>query len=114
MAKNRINVYTNMDNIKENATFNAICNKNVIKYLDSVNNKVVVDCNKNILTKENGEYFIKIDFNKNIITIFMKEYQQEFIKEIKTLVINNDNNLYSVKYKLIDENVVNEYEIKFL
>ena len=114
MAKIKINVYTNMDNIKENKIFDAIINQRVIKYLDSANNKFVVNCEKNILTKENNEYFIEIDFNKEMITILLKDLGKKFIKEIKTLDINNDNNCYFVKYKLIDENLVNEYEIKFL
>lgn len=114
MTKIRINVYTNMDNHEENVIHKAIADNDVIKYIDSDNNKFVVDCNKNILMKENDEFIINIDFGNNLISIAMKEYQKEFKKEIKTLAINNDNNIYYVKYKLIDENVINEYQIKFL
>ena len=44
----------------------------------------------------------------------VKEYNKEFFKEIKTETIINNNNIYYVKYKLIDENTINEYKIEFL
>lgn len=114
MAKKDIKVYTNMDNFKETNIFSAIVLDNVIKYIDLVNNKFVVNYIENILIKENDESIIKLDFNKNIISIFLKEYNKEFIKYIKTISSNFDNNIYYVKYKLIDENVINEYQIEFL
>lgn len=114
MAKKDIKVYTNMDNFKETNIFSAIVLDNVIKYIDLVNNKFVVDFKENILIKENDESIIKLDFNKNIISIFLKEYDKGFIKHIKTISSNFDNNIYYVKYKLIDENVINEYQIEFL
>jgi len=114
MSKKRINIYTNMDKIINNDNFDAIVSNNVIKYIDLVNNKFVVDCNNDILIKENNDTLVKIDFSKNIISILLKEYNKEFYKEIDTLLINRDNNIYYVKYKLIDENVINEYRIEFL
>ena len=114
MSKNRINIYTNMDKIINNNNFDAIVSCNVIKYIDLVNNKFVVDCNNDILFKENNDTIVKIDFNKNIMSILLKEYNKEFYKDIETLLINKDNNIYYVKYKLIDENVINEYRIEIL
>ena len=102
MAKIIINVYTNMDNHEENVIYNAITDNNVIKYIDSDNNKFVVDCNKNILIKENNEFNISIDFGNNLITIFMKEFQKSFEKEIQTLAINYDKNIRWNFYKNID------------
>ena len=114
MAKIDINVYTNMNDLQESINIKAIIINKVIKYNDLVNNKFVVDCNNNILIKENSETIVKIDFNKNIISIMLKEYNKEFFKEIKTETIINNNNIYYVKYKLIDENTINEYKIEFL
>lgn len=113
MAKLKINVYTNMDNHKEESIFNAIIVNDVIKYIDSDNNKFSVLLEDNLLIKENDEYVIKIDFIKEIISIFMKEYNKEFFKDIKTLILKKEKNVFYVKYNLTDENVLNEYEIKF-
>ena len=114
MSKIRINVYTNMDNKKENVLINAIKDNNVIKYIDSDYNKYVVNIEGNILIKENKDFFITIDFPNNLIKILMKEYNKEFKKEIETIELNYNNNNYFVKYKLIDEKVINEYKIKIL
>lgn len=114
MAKKEIKVTTFMNNYKESNRFKAIVLNNVIKYIDFVNNKFVVDLEKDLLIKENDDSFIKIDFSKNNISIFIKEYNKEFIKEIETITINKNDSIYYVKYHLIDENVVNEYQIEFL
>lgn len=114
MAKKEIKVYTKMDKIINNDNFSAIVSNNVIKYIDLVNNKFVVDLNEDILIKENRETLIKIDFNKNIISILLKEHNKEFFKDIETILINKDNNIYYIKYKLVDENIINEYQIDFL
>ena len=114
MSKRRINIYTNMDKIINNNNFDAIVFNNVIKYIDLVNNKFVIDCNNDILIKENNDTIVKIDFNKNIISILLKQYNKEFYKNINTILINKDNNVYYVKYKLIDENIINEYRIEIL
>ena len=113
MTKKIVNVYTNMDDKIDNIVIDAIVENKVIKYLDREHNKIIVDCDNNILIKENNEYIIKIDFLKNIISVLLKDYNKEFVKEIKTLMINSDNNIYYVKYKLIDENLINEYKIEF-
>ena len=94
MAKKDIKVYTNMDNFKETNIFSAIVLDNVIKYIDLDNNKFVINCKKNTLLKETMESVIEIDFNKNIISILMKDFNKKFYKEIKTLLINHTNNDY--------------------
>jgi len=114
MAKIGINVYTNMDNVIENKNINAIVDNNVIKYIDSDNNKFIVDISNNVLIKENDEFIIKIEFSRNFISIILKEYSKEYIKEIETLAIEHNDNSYYVKYKLIDENIINEYKVKFI
>lgn len=114
MSKKKIKIYTNLNEIINNEVIDAIVLDNVIKYIDLVNNKFVVKINKNILIKETNDSVIKIDFNKNIISILLKEYNKEFYKDIKTLSLSHDNNIYYVKYKLIDENIINEYQIEIL
>lgn len=114
MAKKKINVYTNMNNHMDNFSINAIIDNNVIKYIDSDYNKFVINLKNNILIKENKDFVIEIDFMNNLIKILMKEYKMEFEKEIRTLELSYHNNIYYVKYKLIDENIINEYELKNL
>lgn len=114
MAKQKIKVYTNMDNNIESNTFDAILVNNVIKYIDLVNNMFVIDCSNDILSKENNDTKIVINFKKNIISIFLKEYNKEFIKDIETMFINKEEKKYTVKYRLIDEDIINEYQIEFL
>lgn len=114
MAKKHIKVYTKLNEIVNNEIFDAIVLNNVIKYIDLDNNKFVIDYEKNTLLKETMESVIEIDFNKNIISILIKDFNKKFYKEIKTLLINHTNNDYYVKYKLIDENIINEYHVEFL
>ena len=114
MSKKQINVYTNMDGVVDNKIINVIVDNSMIKYIDSCNNKFIVDLSKNVLTKENNESIINILFNENLIKVFIKDFNKEFIKEIKTIELINENNRYYVKYKLIDEDIINIYEIKFL
>lgn len=114
MSKKKIKVYSNLNEIINNDLIDAIVLNNVIKYIDLVNNKFVVDLSNNILIKETDESVVKIDFNKNIISILLKEYNKEFYKDIETLSLINNDNLYYVKYKLNDENIINEYQIEIL
>ena len=37
----------------------------------------------------------------------------DFIKEIKTLILTRKKNSYLVRYSLMEENMVNEYFVKF-
>ena len=112
MKKTMVKVYSKLNNIEENNEFLAIVDDKLIKYIDLENNKMIIDKENNIITRENVDYLFNMDFNNNKITITMKKLNKEFIKDIKTIDITNTSKIYSVKYLLIDENIINEYYVK--
>ena len=113
MKKIKIQVYSKLNEIEENNEFLAIKNDNVIKYIDLENNKMMFDTKNNIIERENNDYFFKIDFNNNYIDIEIKKLHKNMMKNIKTLMISSSNKSFSVKYLLTDENIINEYYVKF-
>ena len=108
-----IKVYSELNNIIENEEYFAIKNNNVIKYIDLTNNKMNVNINNDIITRENSDYLFTIDFNKNNINIYVKGLKKEFNKDIKVIKKEKTSRSYLVKYQLIDEDIINEYYIKF-
>ena len=112
MQKTTIKVYSKLNNIEENNEFLAIMDDKLIKYIDLENNKMIIDKENNMIIRENIDYLFNMDFNNNKITITMKKLNKEFIKDIKTIDISNTSKVYSVKYLLIDENIINEYYVK--
>ena len=113
MTKLKINIYTELNNIKENEEYLAIKQDNVIKYIDFANNKMIIDINNNIINRENSDFIYQMDFNNNIINIQMKKVKKDFNKEIKTIILKKTNNSFLVRYQLIDENIINEFYIKY-
>jgi hypothetical protein len=113
MEEVKIKVYSKLNNIEENNEFLAIKNDSVIKYIDLENNKMSIDMENNIIIRENNDYLYNLDFNFKKITITIKKLHKTFIKHIKTMVINKSSSKYLVRYLLIDENVINEYYVKF-
>ena len=99
------------NNINDIFDTNAIITDSTIKYVDNNKTKVLLNYIDNILIRENSDYLFNIDFNNNIIDITMKKYKKTFSKNIETLLIKKDNKSYLVRYKLIDEDVINEYQI---
>ena len=77
-------------------------------------NKMIIDMENNIINRENSDYVFDIDLINNKIIISMKKLDKKFEKSIKTLDITRSNKMYSVKYLLLDENIINEYYVKFL
>ena len=112
MKKTKVKVYSKLNNIEENNEFLAIIDDKLIKYIDLENNKMIIDKENNIIIRENIDYLFNMDFNNNKITITMKKLGKDFVKDIKTMDISNTSKIYSVKYLLIDENIINEYYVK--
>lgn len=112
MSKKDVCVYTNMNSIEKRQYVKAIFDINKIKYFD-LQDKFIVDFDKNMLIKENNESIIKIFFNNSNILIYVKEFNVEYEKEMELLELINNNHAFYIKYRLIDENVVNEYKIDF-
>ena len=113
MEKINIQVYTNFNNLEETNALLAIKDNDVIKYIDLENNKVIVDMKNDIMIRENIDYHFTIDFNANNVIIKLKDHNKCFDKEIKTIWIKKNKNSYNIKYVLIDDDLINEYHIKF-
>ena len=113
MKKTKIIVYSNLNNVEENNEFLAIKDDNVIKYIDLENNKMIIDMNNNEIIRENTDYLFNMKFNDNKIFIKMKKVNKNFIKKIKTMEILSTDKSYLVRYLLVDENIINEYYVKF-
>ena len=113
MEKINIRLYTNFNNLEETNDLLAIKDNDVIKYIDLENNKVIVDMKKDIMIRENIDYHFTIDFNANNIIIKLKSLNKCFDKMIKTIWIKKSKNSYNVKYVLVDDDLINEYHIKF-
>lgn len=113
MEKIDIQLYTNLNNLEETHKLLAIKDNDVIKYNDLENNKIMVDMENNIMTRENQDYHFTLDFNTDNIIIKLKSLDKTFNKEIKTLWIEKKKKSYNVKYQLIDDDIINEYHIKF-
>ena len=113
MEKVLINVYSILNNVEENNEFFAIKDGNVIEYIDLDNNKMTIDTKNNIIIRENIDYLFKLMFDNNKIEIEIKKLHKIVIKSIKTLSISLTKRSYVVKYLLADENIINEYYVKF-
>ncbi len=113
MKQTKIRVVTKLNNLEENNEFLAIKEDNLIKYIDLENNTMVIDMKNNVIIRENMDYLFNIDFVNNKIIINMKKNNRVFEKMIKTIVITKTKSNYLVRYLLTDENVINEYYVKF-
>ncbi len=111
--KLKIKIYSELDNLIENEEYFAIKNNNVIKYIDLANNKMSIDIENDLIIRENNDYIFNIDFKNKNINIFMKHLKKEFNKEIETIRLIKTNNSFEVKYRLIDEDIINNFYIKY-
>ena len=113
MKETKINVYSKLNNIEENNKFLAIMDDKIIKYIDLEDNKMIIDIENNAIIRENIDYIFNLDFINDKITINIKKLNKLITKDIKTLVIKRTNKEYLVRYLLTDENIINEYCVKF-
>lgn len=113
MEKIKLTVYANLNGKEEIDEIFAIKDNSVIKYIDLTNNKIAIDIDNNIMTRENSDYLFTFKFNENNIIVKLKSHNQEFDKEIKTLLIKKTKKSYIIRYLLVDENIINEYQLNF-
>ena len=70
----------------------------------------LIDLINHKIYRENDDINYEIDFNKEKIIIKYNNY--EFDKRIKILDKNIEKSSFYVKYLLVDEDIINFYEIK--
>lgn len=112
MSKIKINVYSKLNNKENNIDLNAIIIDNKIKFKDK--DIFIIDLKNKTLLKDNKESLIELNFIKNKAIILVKSMNLEFKKDIKVIKLEIKDNYFYVKYLLIDENIYNEYCIKFI
>ncbi len=94
---------------KKNDVIECIVNDNIITYFDD-DYKMTIDLDKHKIYRENKDIKYEIDLKEEKIVIKYNNYM--FDKKIKIINKNVDNFSISVKYLLVDENIINFYEIK--
>ena len=96
--------------IKDNKT---IINENNITCI-SQNNKILFTISgikysyfTNIFIKETKEEIIKLDFNKKLCTITLKEYNNSLNLNLLNVFIENNNKYIKIEYKIETEDNIN-------
>lgn len=86
----------------------AIKNKNIISYKNnSTLNKIKIDNNKVILSRDNEKYSYELIFEplkEHNIEYFIKELKTSIDIKVKTTDLSIKENKISIKYKIIDSN----------
>ena len=113
MEKKQIKVFTNFNGITQNNEFLAIKDEFVIKYIDLENNKMVIDMLNDTIERENKDYLFYINLSNSLIEITIKKLRMKMKKKIELLLIEKKKKSYLVRYRLIDEDEVNEYYVNF-
>ena len=111
--KLKVNVYSDLNKIQESEQYFAIKNDNVIKYIDLTDNIMNIDMDNDIIKRENSDYIFTMDFKNNVININVKHIKKDFIKDIDTIKLEKTDKSYYIKYRLLDENIINEYYLKY-
>ena len=109
--KKKAFIRLNLDNKLEELEKEVILNNNLITYFDN-DIKMIINLENGEIIRENNEYLSLIKPIDNSIIITLKDHQFIVNKEIKIIDQKIVNNYFYLKYLLVDENIINEYEIK--
>ena len=107
--KKKMSIKYDLSGIKKNDIIDCLIKDNVITYFDD-DYKMKIDLINHKIYRENDDINYEIDFNKEKIVIKYNNY--EFDKRIKILDKNIEKSSFYVKYLLVDEDIINFYEIK--
>ena len=109
--KKKAFIRLNLDGKKSEFEKEVIYNDNAITYFDN-DMKMIINLNKGEIVRENNDYHSLIKVSDNKVVITLKSHNIMFDKEIRILDKKIVNNYFYLKYLLVDENIINEYEIK--
>ena len=107
--KKRMSIKYDLSGIKRNNIVDCLIKDDIITYFDD-DYKMKVDLINHKIYRENKDINYEIDFNKEKIIIKYNNY--EFDKKIKILDKKIGKLSFYVKYLLVDEDIINFYEIK--
>ena len=107
--KKRMSIKYDLSGIKRNNIVDCLIKDDIITYFDD-DYKMKIDLINHKINRENNEIYYEIDLNKGIIVIKYNDF--EFDKRIKIIEKKVTNSSFSIKYLLVDEDIINFYEIK--
>ena len=107
--KKKMSIKYDLSGNKKDDIIDCIIKDNIITYFDD-DYKMKIDLINHKINRENNEINYEIDLNKGIIVIKYNDF--EFDKRIKIIEKKVTNSSFSIKYLLVDEDIINFYEIK--
>ena len=107
--KKKMSIKYDLSGNKKDDIIDCNIKDNIINYFDD-DYKMRIDLDNHIIYRESNDINYEIDLNKEKIIIKYNNY--EFDKKIKIIEKNITNSMFSVKYLLVDEDIINFYEIK--
>ena len=107
--KKRMRIKYDLSGNKKDDIIDCLIKDNIISYFDD-DYKMKIDMKNHKIYRENNDINYEIDLKKEKIIIKYNNY--EFDKKIKIMDKNVTNSSFFVKYLLVDEDIINFYEIK--
>lgn len=107
--KKRMRIKYDLSGNKKDDIVDCLIKDNIVSYFDD-DYKMKIDMKNHKIYRENNDINYEIDLNKEKIIIKYNNY--EFDKKIKIMDKKVTNSSFSVKYLLVDEDIINFYEIK--
>ena len=107
--KKRMRIKYDLSGNKKDDIIDCLIKDNIISYFDD-DYKMKIDMKNHKIYRESNDINYEIDLKKEKIIIKYNNY--EFDKKIKIMDKNVTNSSFSVKYLLVDEDIINFYEIK--
>ena len=108
--KKRMHIKCDLSGKARDDHIDCLFKDNIISYFDD-DYKMTIDIDNHKIYRENNDIKYEIDLKKEKIII--KYNDLEFDKKIKILEKKINNFKFSVKYLLVDEDIINFYEIKW-
>ena len=88
-----------------------IYNNNNVTYFDN-DVKTIIDLKNGIIIRENNEYRYDIDLSKYHINIHLNKENIDLEIRVNILEKKYNSSYLYIKYLLVEENIINEFEIK--
>ena len=107
--KKKMHIKYYLSGNKKDDIVECLIKDNIITYFDD-DYKMKIDLINHKINRENNEIYYEKELNKGIIVIKYNDF--EFDKIIKIIEKKVTNSSFSIKYLLVDEDIINFYEIK--
>lgn len=110
MQKIKLKIKMISDSCNEN-NYEGIFNSDIISYKED-KTKVEVDLNNSIITRNDEEKLLVVDYRREVIHLNLKGYDYKFDMPIECINEEKREKFFSIKYKLEDKIIeyILEYE----